>query len=121
MLYSKGTTTTTVSDKPVTAFTKGSTSWLVGSAKGTDDSSFVINNQQQVAYLREFRFASFTLARDVDMYTAYKVDLYQNATFAGAFYGDVDANGYSINIKNSTSTQIFASEFNSHALPITKD
>lgn len=116
LLYAKGTTTTTVSDKSVTAFTKGSTSWMVGTALGTTASPITINNQQQVAYLREFRFASFTLARDIDMYTAYNVD-----KFAGAFYGTVNANNHTINTKNSPTAYMFELILDGHSLPVVKD
>ena len=116
LLFTKGTTTTTVSDKSVTAFTKGSTSWMVGTALGTTASPITINNQQQVAYLREFRFASFTLARDIDMYTAYNVD-----KFAGAFYGTVNANNHTINTKNSPTAYMFELILDGHSLPVVKD
>lgn len=116
LLYAKGTTTTTVSDKSVTAFTKGSTSWMVGTALGTTASPITINNQQQVAYLREFRFATFTLARDIDMYTAYNVD-----KFAGAFYGTVNANNHTINTKNSPTAYMFELILDGHSLPVVKD
>lgn len=71
----------TVSDK----------SWLVGTADGTRGNAIVIANQQDVSLLRQFRFATFTLANNVEMYSTRP-----NTVFDGVFYGIVQANEHKI-------------------------
>ena len=97
-------------------YTISNSSKLIGSALGTTGSPIVINNQQQVAYLREFRFATFTLARDIDMYTAYNA-----GTAAGAFYGTVNAGSYKINLRARENAKMFQVELSGHALPLKID
>ncbi len=104
--YAKGETTLSV-------YKKSATSWLVGDAKGTNDSPIIIANQQGVSLLRELRFATFELAADVYMYSTYKLTTYQ-----GAFFGAVTANGYHIYIKGyDGTTKMFA---NTTAIPLAK-
>ena len=63
-------------------------SWLVGTADGTNAKPIVIANKQNVSLLRELRFASFTLKANVSIEIA--------STFSGAFYGSVNAGAYKI-------------------------
>ena len=56
-------------------------SWLVGTADGTNANPIAIANKQNVSLLRELRFASFTLKANVSIEIA--------STFSGAFYGSV--------------------------------
>ena len=56
-------------------------SWLVGTADGTNANPIAIANKQNVSLLRELRFASFTLKANVSIEIA--------STFSGAFYGNV--------------------------------
>lgn len=124
LLYAKTTTT----NNGVKYYMIADSSDLVGTALGTTGSRIEINNIQQVAYLREFRFACFTLTQNVDMYNQYA-----NATYAGAFYGSVfnnsdngtpryDANGYKINLRESGSpAKMFQVELSGHALPVKVD
>lgn len=66
-----------------------SSSWLVGNKHGTSSSdAIVIANAQNVALLRQLRFATFILDCDVTSDDAQKFD--------GAFYGYVYKNGHSI-------------------------
>lgn len=66
-----------------------SSSWLVGTKHGTSSSdAIVIANAQNVALLRQLRFATFILDCDVTSDDA--------QTFDGAFYGSVYQNGHSI-------------------------
>jgi hypothetical protein len=116
LLYSKSTTTSGSGQEAKTVYRVSSTSNLVGSALGTNGNPIVINNIQQVAYLREFRFATFTLARDINMYTAYS-----QLPFGGAFYGTVNANSHKINLRDSSSAKMFAVELSGHVLPIVID
>ncbi|MBQ3754759.1 MAG: hypothetical protein II867_01180, partial [Clostridia bacterium] len=124
LLYAKTTTT----NNGVKYYMIADSSDLVGTALGTTGSRIEINNIQQVAYLREFRFACFTLTQNVDMYNHYA-----NAAYAGAFYGSVfnnsdngtpryDANGYKINLRESGSpAKMFQVELSGHALPVKVD
>ena len=64
------------------------TSWLVGNKHGTgDEDAIVIANKQNVALLRQLRFATFVLTVDL---TSYEVQ-----SFGGAFYGTIYQNGHS--------------------------
>ena len=66
-----------------------SSSWLVGTKHGTSSSdAIVIANVQNVALLRQLRFATFILDCDVTSDASQKFD--------GAFYGSVYQNGHSI-------------------------
>ena len=113
LLYSKRTTVDGTGENAKTVYITPADSWLVGNKLGTENDPFVINNQQQVAYLREFRFATFRLARDIDMYTAYS-----QLPFAGAFYGTVNAGSYKINLRASENAKMFQVELAGHALPL---
>lgn len=62
-------------------YTISSSSWLVGTADGTDNNKIVIANKQNVSLLRELRFAAFVLKVNVSIDVA--------RTFTGAFYGSV--------------------------------
>lgn len=65
-------------------------SWLVGNKHGTsaENDAIVIANKQNVSLLRELRFACFKLVANVEVEIS--------STFAGAFYGSVDAGEYKI-------------------------
>lgn len=63
-------------------------SWLVGTADGTNAKPIVIANKQNVSLLRELRFAAFVLKANVSIEIA--------STFSGAFYGSVNAGAYKI-------------------------
>ncbi|MBR4800372.1 MAG: hypothetical protein IK048_01680 [Clostridia bacterium] len=110
--YEKSTTTHGSGQAQITVY-RIADSYLVGSALGTSASPIIIKNQQHVAYLREFRFATFTLANNVDMYTNYSTSPY-----AGAFYGTVNtaSAGLKINLINSATAQMFEVELANHAL-----
>lgn len=62
-------------------YTISSSSWLVGTADGTDNNKIVIANKQNVSLLRELRFAAFVLKANLSIDIA--------STFSGAFYGSV--------------------------------
>lgn len=62
-------------------YTISSSSWLVGTADGTNAKPIVIANKQNVSLLRELRFAAFVLKANVSIDIA--------STFSGAFYGSV--------------------------------
>lgn len=70
-------------------YTISTTSWLVGDKHGTskDDDAIVIANKQNVALLRQLRFATFVLSVDLTNYEA--------QSFGGAFYGTIYLNGHS--------------------------
>ncbi len=62
-------------------YTISASSWLVGSADGTDAKPIAIANKQNVSLLRELRFAAFVLKANVSIDIA--------STFGGSFYGSV--------------------------------
>lgn len=62
-------------------YTISSSSWLVGTADGTNANPIAIANKQNVSLLRELRFAAFVLKANVSIDIA--------STFSGAFYGSV--------------------------------
>lgn len=62
-------------------YTISASSWLVGTADGTNAKPIVIANKQNVSLLRELRFAAFMLKANVSIEIA--------STFSGAFYGSV--------------------------------
>ena len=69
-------------------YTISNTSWLVGNKHGTSkDDAIVIANKQNVALLRQLRFATFVLMVDLTSYEA--------QSFGGAFYGTIYQNGHS--------------------------
>lgn len=70
-------------------YTVSTTSWLVGNKHGTSKTdAIVIANKQNVALLRQLRFATFVLMVDLASYEA--------QSFGGAFYGTIYQNGHSI-------------------------
>lgn len=69
-------------------YTVSTTSWLVGNKHGTSKTdAIVIANKQNVALLRQLRFATFVLMVDLTSYEA--------QSFGGAFYGTIYQNGHS--------------------------
>lgn len=69
-------------------YTISTTSWLVGNKHGTSETdAIVIANKQNVALLRQLRFATFVLMVDLISYEA--------QSFGGAFYGTIYQNGHS--------------------------
>lgn len=69
-------------------YTISTTSWLVGKKHGTSETdAIVIANKQNIALLRQLRFATFVLMVDLTSYEA--------QSFGGAFYGTIYQNGYS--------------------------
>lgn len=69
-------------------YTISTTSWLVGNKHGTSETdAIVIANKQNVALLRQLRFATFVLMVDLTSYEA--------QSFGGAFYGTIYHNGHS--------------------------
>lgn len=91
LMYSLNTGKANVTDVgEVNVYTISSESWLVGSKHGTSAAgdAIVIANKQNVSLLRELRFATFTLASNIDVTIS--------STFSGAFYGTVNAGGYKI-------------------------
>ena len=69
-------------------YTISTTSWLVGKKHGTSETdAIVIANKQNIALLRQLRFATFVLMVDL---TSYEVQ-----SFGGAFYGTIYQNGHS--------------------------
>ena len=107
LLYSKVKSTTSVEGKSVDVYGITSTSPLVGNRHGTDKAgdAIVIGNSQGVALLRELRFATFTLTRDVYMSAGYKV-----ITASGAFYGKILANGYFVYVPKQNNVKMFETE-----------
>lgn len=100
LMYAKTAQTVTVEGVSVDVFGITAESWLTGTAHGTDSAPIVIANQQGVALLREFRFATFTLKNDVQMYSTYVLQ-----TAEGAFYGKVISGGYAIYVHTWDGTQ----------------
>lgn len=69
-------------------YTISTTSWLVDNKHGTSETdAIVIANKQNVALLRQLRFATFVLMVDLISYEA--------QSFGGAFYGTIYQNGHS--------------------------
>ena len=84
--------------KTIKVYTISSSSWLVGDKHGVDGDEIEIGNRQQVALLRELRFASFVLTSDV-VATATSGGDY---AYGGAFFGNVkSAKGTSYTIFGS--------------------
>lgn len=91
LMYSLSETTATESGdiNGARTYTISTTSWLVGDKHGTSkDDAIVIANKQNVALLRQLRFATFVLMVDFTSYEA--------QSFGGAFYGTIYQNGHSI-------------------------
>ncbi len=91
LMYSLSETTATESGdiNGARTYTISKKSWLVGEKHGTSkDDAIVIANKQNVALLRQLRFATFVLMVDFTSYEA--------QSFGGAFYGTIYQNGHSI-------------------------
>lgn len=90
LMYSLSETTATESGdiNGARTYTISTTSWLVGDKHGTSKAdAIVIANKQNVALLRQLRFATFVLMVDFTSYEA--------QSFGGAFYGTIYQNGHS--------------------------
>lgn len=89
LMYSLSETTASGGDiNGARTYTISTTSWLVGEKHGTNKAdAIVIANKQNVALLRQLRFATFVLMVDLTSYEA--------QSFGGAFYGTIYQNGYS--------------------------
>lgn len=89
LMYSLSETTASGGDiNGARTYTISTTSWLVGDKHGTSKAdAIVIANKQNVALLRQLRFATFVLMVDL---TSYEVQ-----SFGGAFYGTIYQNGHS--------------------------
>ena len=89
LMYSLSETTASGGDiNGARTYTISTTSWLVGGKHGTSkDDAIVIANKQNVALLRQLRFATFVLNVDLASYEA--------QSFGGAFYGTIYQNGHS--------------------------
>lgn len=90
LMYSLSETTATESGdiNGARMYTISTTSWLVGDKHGTSKTdAIVIANKQNVALLRQLRFATFVLMVDLTSYEA--------QSFGGAFYGTIYQNGHS--------------------------
>ena len=84
MMYSLSKTTGTLTSENtfnVNVYALSSSSWLVGSADGTQSNPIAIANKQNVSLLRQLPFATFTLKANIS------IDI--TSTFAGAFFGIV--------------------------------
>ncbi len=95
LMYDVKETNVTVYSKTIKVYTISSSSWLVGKKHGVDGDEIEIGNRQQVALLRELRFASFVLTSDV-VATATSGGVY---AYGGAFFGNVkskDGTSYTI-------------------------
>lgn len=89
LMYSLSETTASGGDiNGARTYTISTTSWLVGEKHGTSkDDAIVIANKQNVALLRQLRFATFVLMVDLTSYEA--------QSFGGAFYGTIYQNKHS--------------------------
>lgn len=89
LMYSLSETTASGGDiNGARTYTISTTSWLVGERHGTSKAdAIVIANKQNVALLRQLRFATFVLMVDLTNYEA--------QSFGGAFYGTIYQNGHS--------------------------
>lgn len=84
LMYSLSETTATESGdiNGARTYAISKTSWLVGNKHGTSETdAIVIANKQNVALLRQLRFATFVLSIDLTSYEA--------QSFGGAFYGTI--------------------------------
>lgn len=99
MMYSlsktKGTLTSENNTFNVNVYALSESSWLVGSADGTQSKPIAIANKQNVSLLRQLPFATFTLKANIS------IDI--TSTFAGAFFGivtsETDSAGNSLGYK----------------------
>lgn len=85
MMYSLSKTTGTLASDGksfgVNVYAISSSSWLVGTADGTQSNPIAVANKQNVSLLRQLPFATFTLKTNIALDIA--------STFAGAFFGTV--------------------------------
>lgn len=85
MMYSLSKTTGTLTSENnkfnVNVYALSESSWLVGSADGTQIKPISVANKQNVSLLRQLPFATFTLKANIS------IDI--TSTFAGAFFGIV--------------------------------
>ena len=85
MMYSLSPTTGTLTSESnsfaVNAYALSSSSWLVGTADGTQSNPIFVANKQNASLLRQLPFATFTLKTNITLDVA--------STFAGAFFGTV--------------------------------
>ena len=104
LMYDVKETNVTVDSKTIKVYTISSSSWLVGDKHGVDGDEIEIGNRQQVALLRELRFASFVITSDV-VATATSGGDY---AYGGAFFGKVkSANGTSYTIDFGSGKRAF--------------
>lgn len=89
LMYSLSETTASGGDiNGARTYTISTKSWLMGEKHGTSKAdAIVIANKQNIALLRQLRFATFVLMVDLTSYEA--------QSFGGAFYGTIYQNGYS--------------------------
>lgn len=89
LMYSLSETTASGGDiNGARTYTISTKSWLVGEKHGTSKAdAIVIANKQNIALLRQLRFATFVLMVDLTSYEA--------QSFGGAFYGTIYQNGHS--------------------------
>ncbi len=89
LMYSLSETTASGGDiNGARTYTISTKSWLVGEKHGTSKAdAIVIANKQNVALLRQLRFATFVLMVDLTSYEA--------QSFGGAFYGTIYQNKHS--------------------------
>ena len=107
MMYSLSKTTGTLTSDGksfnVNAYAISSSSWLVGTADGTQSNPIAIANKQNVSLLRQLPFATFTLKTNIALDIA--------STFAGAFFGTVtsatDSAGNSFGYKITCDKDMF--------------
>lgn len=106
MMYSLSTTTGTLTSENtfnVNVYALSSSSWLVGSADGTQSKPIAIANKQNVSLLRQLPFATFTLKANIS------IDI--TSTFAGAFFGivtsETDSAGNSLGYKITCDKAMF--------------
>ena len=87
----------------VNVYSLSSSSWLVGTADGTQSNPIAIANKQNVSLLRQLPFATFTLKTNIALDVA--------STFAGAFFGTVtsetDSTGNSLGYKITCDKDMF--------------
>lgn len=106
MMYSLSKTTGTLTSENtfnVNVYALSSSSWLVGSADGTQSNPIAIANKQNVSLLRQLPFATFTLKANIS------IDI--TSTFAGAFFGivmsETDSAGNSLGYKITCDKAMF--------------
>lgn len=106
MMYSLSKTTGTLTSENtfnVNVYALSSSSWLVGSADGTQSKPIAIANKQNVSLLRQLPFATFTLKANIS------IDI--TSTFTGAFFGivtsETDSAGNSLGYKITCDKAMF--------------